>query len=205
VALLERNATPIARTRDLPRAAVEIIARLSAERNRLREEVSRLRTEVRQAPSLGDVARLRAERDALARQLAASQGRLATRGQDQHALATLVARVEQAAARLERAAARPAQSARAPRPVAPTPGRTTRPMARGGGMLAGLVRENTQLRQPGASQSATRTRATPPAALAPRQPEAPTAPAAPKKPRRRPGGGFLNGLIDQNLGLRHRA
>ena len=75
MALLDRSFGSSTRARDLPRAAVEIIARLSAERNRLRDEVARLRAELRQAPSLDDLAQLRAERDALARQLAGAHSR----------------------------------------------------------------------------------------------------------------------------------
>ncbi|MBL4848669.1 MAG: hypothetical protein JKY65_24365 [Planctomycetes bacterium] len=82
MALLNRSSalltTSTARGRDLPRAAVEIIARLSAERGRLRDEVARLRSELRQAPQPETLARLRAERDALARQLADAHQRLST-------------------------------------------------------------------------------------------------------------------------------
>ena len=259
MALLDRSFGSSTRARDLPRAAVEIIARLSAERNRLRDEVARLRAELRQTPSLDDLAQLRAERDALARQLAGAQSRLSEQsgqlrrqrrqGEDLAAsdelsrLRQTAERLERAAARLEqasRAAARPTNTtpapSAAPQRAAPAarPQTTTRPMPRGGGMLAGLLRANVELRQPageathaaaadasgglrrassgarsratsGALQRAHSERALRPAPAPAPQPAPTPQPAAGSQKRRRGGGGFLNGLINQNLGLRNTA
>ena len=143
MALLDRSSalmtTSAARGRDLPRAAVEIIARLSAERGRLRDEVARLRSELRQAPQPEALAQLRAERDALARQLSDAHGKLSQQttsgafqrlqGRQVEALGKLAERLEgalngfndRAASfdRLERAVARLEQSSQAPRAAAP--------------------------------------------------------------------------------------
>lgn len=147
MALLDRSSalmtTSAARGRDLPRAAVEIIARLSAERGRLRDEVARLRSELRQAPQPEALAQLRAERDALARQLADAHGKLSKQntsgafqrlqGRQVEALGKLAERLEgalngfndRAASfdRLERAVARLEQGSQASRSAAPAPRR----------------------------------------------------------------------------------
>lgn len=167
MALLDRSSalmtTSAARARDLPRAAVEIIARLSAERGRLRDEVARLRSELRQAPQPEALAQLRAERDALARQLSDAHQKLSQQttsgafqrlqGRQVEALGKLAERLERALsginarsesfARLEQAVARLERSSNAPRSAAPpasapqpktqSPSRTTRPMPRSGG------------------------------------------------------------------------
>ena len=98
--------TSTPRGRDLPRAAVEIIARLSAERGRLRDEVARLRSELRQAPQPEALARLQAERDSLARQLVDAHQKLSTQttsgafqrlqGRQVEALGKLAERLERA-------------------------------------------------------------------------------------------------------------
>ena len=226
-------------TRDLPRAAVEIIARLSAERSRLRDEVASLRSELRQAPRPEDMSQLRAERDALARQLADAHQRLSKQetsgafqrlqGRQVEAMGQLAERLERAVTsfearsrnldRLEQAVARlesAPTSTHKPVPVpatsspVPAPGHTTRPMPRGGGMLAGLMRENVALRsgenpRPAeSSQARTRAETTP-------RPEptssgvSGTSGAQARLSQSRPaprGGGPLGGLLTQNLGLR---
>lgn len=225
--------TATTRGRDLPRAAVEIIARLSAERSRLRDEVASLRSELRQAPRPEDLAQLRAERDALARELADAHQRLSKQatsgafqrlqGRQVEAMGQLAERLERAVSgfearsrnldRLEQAVARleaaPAtQHKPVPAPAtsspAPAPGRTTRPMPRqGGGMLAGLMRENVALRSgesprpADASQSQTRADE-----LVRPEPE-PARSASQTRPAPR-GGGLLGGLMSQNLDLRRR-
>lgn len=245
MAFLDRSSalmTATARGRDLPRAAVEIIARLSAERTRLREEVASLRSELRQMPRPEDLAQLRAERDALARQLADAHQRLdqqqqsgafqRLQGRQVEVLGQLAERLERAVSgvesrsrsleRLERAVARletsthdrpapasatspaPARS-RSSRPAGhggQPAGRTTRPMPRGGGMLAGLVRDNVALRSGAEPRS---TASGPTRAAEARIERAPAPEPARSAARARPaprGGGLLGNLLSENLGLR---
>jgi len=201
--------SPAVDSRAIPRAmrpAVEIIARLSAERNRLRAENARLRDELRRAPKLADVERLTAERDHLAREIArlkqasptpqralrnelAQVGTGGGAGARADGLRAVAERLERAVARLE--AYRPQAAA----PVGPAC-ETTRPAPRrvaaaaqvaatsGSGMLAGLVRANVQLR---ASEAAPR----PAPAAAPRTTVT--------------SGGVLGGLLSANVKLRSSA
>lgn len=183
MALLDRSSalmtTSAARGRDLPRAAVEIIARLSAERGRLRDEVARLRSELRQAPQPEALAQLRAERDALARQLADAHHKLSQQntsgafqrlqGRQVEALGKLAERLERALTgfndraasfdRLERAVARLEQSAQAPRAQAPAPSSR-------------------------------------------REAPAPQSPSRTTRPMPRSGGGMLGNLVRANVALR---
>lgn len=188
----------LAERSELPRAirpAVEIIARISAERNRLREEVVRLRQQLRKSPRPEDLAQLRAERDALARELTILKTRSAAQQETSKAsprksqshvlsrpLTSLVERLERAVARME---SRPSAAAPSAEAQVHT-GRTSRPIRRpklGGGMLAGLVKENVSLRSD----------------VLPR-PEPPVAPEPDQTHNR--GGGLLSGLFTQNLSLR---
>lgn len=201
---------------ELPQAirpAVEIIARLSAERNRLREDVARLREAVRSCPKPSAVARLRAERDAmalerdalrrerdaLAQELAEVKlrNRAGTSGRSMRPepLSAVIERLERAVARLETSG----QTARSARPQAGSQavsrdksglgsGRRKRPIpgsSKRNSVLGNLVRANLELRGQGS----------------------PAAPAGGtteqvKTPGR--GGGLLTGLVNQNLGLRQR-
>ncbi|MEZ6184690.1 MAG: hypothetical protein R3F62_06725 [Planctomycetota bacterium] len=142
--------------KDLPQAirpAVEIIARLSAERARLRDDVERLQEELRRARA-ADTAKLRAELESmrherdelrskvreLRRERTGRVARQAEVGGDPAALTALVARLEAAVDRLEGAS-----------PTLPPPSRHASPRpapsrGSGGGMLAGLVQENAKLR-----------------------------------------------------------
>jgi len=191
----------LAQRSELPRAirpAVEIIARISAERNKLRVEVARLRERLRKAPRPEDLAQLRAERDALGRELTILKTRNAKRTDASGAsrrssalsrpLASLVERLERAVVRMEapRPIAVAPRPAPAPAPAAPKASRS-RPIRRpklGGGMLAGLVTENISLRSD---------------ALPRPEPQ----PASPKpEPINTRGGGLLSGLFTQNLSLR---
>ena len=171
--------------KDLPQAirpAVEIIARLSAERARLRDDVERLQEELRRARAT-DASKLRAElesmrheRDELrtkVRELRRESTGRANRPSEGAApadMADLVARLERAVNRLEGShptvAPAPPRRSASPRPAP----------SRGSGMLAGLVKENAKLRD------------------------------TPRKPAgQRPtggGGGMLAGLVKQNAELR---
>ncbi len=175
--LVDENAVPRA-----IRPAVEIIARLSAERNKLRAEVARLREIVRKAPCEGDLAQLRAERDALARELAVLKTRggetrhdvgVASRDTSRRGsrpvglpLTKLVERLERAITRVERLEAAPSRagaSTSAPRSARHSAPVTRRPAPRSGGMLAGLVKENVSLRSdavPRGEEPAARAKAT---------------------------------------------
>lgn len=200
------------------RPAVEIIARLSADRTKLKARVARL-----EAGRGGEAAALRAvlervqaerdearreaeqarsereqlvlERDQARAEAAALSLELAkvTADRDQaRTVDPVSARLERVAARLEQLASsgslsRPAE----PHSAAPTPAPTRREAprpdqrkaapapdpTRGGGMLAGLVKQNLGLKQP----------ATPEPAKAP-------------EPKR--GGGMLGALVAQNRALR---
>ena len=265
--VIEEDAVPRA-----IRPAVEIIARLSAERNKLREEVGRLREMVRKAPRPDDLARVRAERDALARELAVLKAQAAEqrRDEDRSGLPVeLVERLERAVARIEAAPStarttetvyspapstarttetvyspapapaptftrtastpqpaftRPSPSPlRAPRsrptaapPPAPQERPVRRPAPRGGGMLAGLVKQNVSLRSDVAPRKATPTRDTARATFdaleaegrraLTRRPSAPPPPPpsapSPNQSTTARGGGLLHGLFSQNLSLR---
>lgn len=200
--------------KDLPQAirpAVEIIARLSAERARLRDDVERLQEELRRARAT-DASKLRAElesmrheRDELrtkVRELRRESTGRANRPSEGAApaeLADLVARLERAVNRLEGSnptvAPAPPRRSASPRPAP----------SRGSGMLAGLVKENAKLRETPRQPAAQR-----PAGgggmLAGLVKQNAELRAAPRKPAgQRPaggGGGMLAGLVKQNAELR---
>ncbi len=228
------HSSAVLETASLPRAirpAVEIIARLSAERGRLREEVRGRREELRRAPRRDEVDRLRAERDRLAREVARLKSGAARRAQAAVAapqsasapapgLAALVARLERAVARVERAplsagAPSGAGSARSDRP---TPRRvqaaTATAAAAGSGLLAGLVRANVALRsdaapREGDAPTAAAAREAQPASGPGARPES-TALHRPARERASAGaplsgGGPLAGLMRANLDLRRSA
>jgi hypothetical protein len=236
MALLDRSSalmtTSAARGRDLPRAAVEIIARLSAERGRLRDEVARLRSELRQAPQPEALVQLRAERDALARQLADAHHKLSQQntsgafqrlqGRQVEALGKLAERLERAlnglndrAAsfdRLERAVARLEEGSRAPAGAsAPAPQRERAAPQSPSRTTRPMPRSGggllgnlvrANVALRGGEEESARTRA----AGASARPEPAPQPAPKRKsaPRRPKGGGLLGNLVNQNLGLRRR-
>jgi len=203
--------------KDLPQAirpAVEIIARLSAERARLRDDVERLQEELRRARAT-DASKLRAElesmrheRDELRtkvrelRRESTGRANRPSEGAPSAEMAELVARLERAVNRLEGSnptlAPAPPRRSASPRPAP----------SRGGGMLAGLVKENAKLRETPRQPSAQR-----PAGgggmLAGLVKQNAELRATPRKPMGKPtgqrpagGGGMLAGLVKQNAELR---
>lgn len=201
------------------RPAVDLIARLAAERARLRDDLQRLRddvTSVEPQPSgseldavKAELARVTAERDALRREVEQLRG-----ARTQDPFDGLLERLERVAGRLElstssSAARRRPASGRVSREAVPTPRSTPRSSSRpapaaapsqGGGMLGSLVAQNLMLR-PG-SDRAQRAGSTPastprPASAAPQK----TTPAPQPRPASG-GGGLLAGLVKQNLAVR---
>lgn len=210
------------------RPAVDLIARLAAERARLRDDLQRLRDDVTSVEPQAqaqpgaeldavkaELARVTAERDALRREVEQLRG-----ARTQDPFDGLLARLERVAGRLElttssSAARRRPASGRVSREAVQTPRSTPRSSSRsasgsgpaaaapsqGGGMLGSLVAQNLMLR-PG-SDRAQRAGSTP--TTTPR----PTATAPQKTPAPQPrpangggGGGLLAGLVKQNLAVR---
>jgi hypothetical protein len=208
------------------RPAVDLIARLAAERARLRDDLQRLRDDVTSVEPQAqrdpaseldavkaELARMTAERDALRREVEQLRG-----ARTQDPFDGLLERLERVAGRLElstssSAARRRPASGRVSREAVPTPRSTPRsstrsgpgpapaaPPSQGGGMLGSLVAQNLMLR-PG-SDRAQRAGSTPtstprPAAAAPQR----TTPAPQPRPSSG-GGGLLAGLVKQNLAVR---
>lgn len=198
-----------AEQRDFPlavRPAVEIIAKLSAERNRLREELSQLREELRLAPRPEELEQLRRERDALTREVADLRSRPAPAPAPAGSeLTGMVDRLERAVARLERVGARspaaapaalstttthsaprhrtPAHSAPAVRPPSARSQRIPGQRNPLGGMLGGLVKANIALREADGAGRSEETNSRP-------------------APRSMSGNSLLGGLVAANKELR---
>lgn len=217
-----REATPPAdvSVSQAVRPAVELIARLSAERTRLRDDLQRLRGELGkdEAPAAdaglrAELDRVRAERDTLRRErdeLRAELGRLRAE-REGDPLGGILDRLERVASRLELAdqvssssRARRRPSERAARPASERARREAAapaPATGGGGLLGALLKQNMALR-PGSDRAARPAPATRPTtgsgaetpASAPRRPA--PADAAPQ------GGGLLGALVAQNLAVR---
>jgi hypothetical protein len=163
------------------RPAVEVIARLSAERKRLREELARLKGELTQVRGLArQAAALKQERDALAAQVARLQERAAADERRERRMASKAeARPsgwERLLKRLERAVDRIEASGAEPRPaqLAETPPEAPRRSARSRANSGRSARATPALRGP-----------------------------APRRPNR--GGGMLANLIQANVELRSEA
>lgn len=192
------------------RPAVELIARLSAERSRLRDDLQRLRDELRpaevpasrEAALEAELVRVRAERDALRRELEALRAERARPVEPADPFAGLLQRLEKVASRLEHAsrgdaasstsrARRRASSDRAPRRAVDSGPQVAPAAPTGGGLLGALVKQNMALR-PGSGRAARPATSTPNPAPQRRQDE----------PAARSGGGLLGALVKQNLAVR---